>query len=198
MSLYEAEFLGTPVPVKRRSKNDIQVPVKSVKRKRASKKVELEVEVEVPKVEVEKVEIEKVEKVEIEKPKRTRKVKPKETMPELKKEEEEEEEEEEEKEDVKEEVKVNVKKGKISNAVKVEKENDDEPPAWFKAWHLNEAKRHESAKTKKERAPAPIIKKAATSVAKKQWKDGFTRDKIRMEQDSHQQRLYNMIHGKRF
>ena len=36
MSLYEAEFLGTPVPVKRRSKNDIQVPV--VKRKRASKK----------------------------------------------------------------------------------------------------------------------------------------------------------------
>ena len=194
MSLYEAEFLGTPVPVKRRSKNDIQVPV--VKRKRASKKVELEVEKEeVEKVEIE-VEKEQVEKLEIEKPKRTRKTKVKDTMPELKKEEEKEEEEEEKEEEKK--VKIKVKEEKVSKAIKVEKENDDEPPAWFKAWHLNEAKRHESSKTKKERAPAPIIKKAATSVAKKQWKDGFTRDKIRMEQDSHQQRLYNMIHGKRF
>lgn len=72
----------------------------------------------------------------------------------------------------------------------------DEPPLWFKTWHLDQAKRENSQKAKADRAPAPAIKEASQTVAAKQWSDGYTRDKIRLEQDNHQTRLYKMIHGR--
>ncbi len=91
-----------------------------------------------------------------------------------------------------------VKKPKRKKKVIIENgtQTTDEPPLWFKTWHLDQAKRENSQKAKADRAPAPVIKEAAKSVANTQWSDGYTRDKIRLEQDNHQSRLYKMIHGR--
>ncbi len=90
------------------------------------------------------------------------------------------------------------KKQKRAKKIVIENgtQTSDEPPLWFKTWHLDQAKRENAQKAKAERAPAPAVKEAAHAVANNQWSDGYTRDKIRVEQDNHQTRLYKMIHGR--
>jgi hypothetical protein len=73
----------------------------------------------------------------------------------------------------------------------------DEPPSWFKKHLLEEAKRRNDEKEKKERVPATEVKKVATESAHKKWNDGFTRDKINNEVTTHMNRLYQQIHGRR-
>jgi len=179
MGLYEAEFLGEAVPVKkvraRKTKDEPKVtavepvaPIEKVKRKRVKKVPETMPElkpVEIPTPEPTEVEESpKQEKVET--------ISPPQPPP--------------------------VEKKVLKRKAVEEKKHDEEPPAWFKTWHLNEAKRQNLAKKKDERVAITTVKKAAHSVASKQWDDGYTRDKIRHEQDNHQQRMYQMIHGKRF
>ncbi len=57
--------------------------------------------------------------------------------------------------------------------VKAKEPKDEEPPAWFKNLHLDEAKRQNSVKPKTERYAVNLIKEAASSVANKQWSNGL-------------------------
>lgn len=75
-----------------------------------------------------------------------------------------------------------------------ETRDDSAPPAWFKRYISTEAKRENAVKEKKERKPVKQVKEFAALVAEDQWRD--TGHRIREAQDSHQDRLYRMIHGR--
>jgi outer membrane biosynthesis protein TonB len=73
----------------------------------------------------------------------------------------------------------------------------DEPPAWFKAYMHDEAKRKNDDKPKKEKAAAPVVKQEAVAAATAKWSDGFTKARVNNEVDAHMSRLYNQIHSRR-
>lgn len=75
---------------------------------------------------------------------------------------------------------------------------EDEPPSWFKSYVLDEQKRRNAEKSRKEKQPSSMVKAAAHEIASQKWGDGFTRDKVKNEVDNHMSRLYSMIHGRRF
>lgn len=68
------------------------------------------------------------------------------------------------------------------------------PPKWFQSY-VEKVQKDESAKSgsKKENKE---IKAEAVEIAKKTWDDGFTRDKVEQEFQTHQHRLYSMIFSK--
>lgn len=74
----------------------------------------------------------------------------------------------------------------------------DEPPSWFKAWVLDQKKRENAEKPKKEKIKQPELKAEATVEAEAKWNDGLTRDRVRNEVDNHMGRLFRMIHGRSF
>jgi putative alpha-1,2-mannosidase len=69
------------------------------------------------------------------------------------------------------------------------------PPVWFKQYVAGVKK--EEAKVSKEKKPQRQIQEEAHQVAEHQWKDGFTRDRVRNEVDNHMSRMYHMMFGGR-
>lgn len=65
------------------------------------------------------------------------------------------------------------------------------PPVWFKQYVAGVKK--EEAKVSKDKKPQRQIQEEAHQVAEHQWKDGFTRDRVRNEVDNHMSRMYHMM-----
>lgn len=224
MPIYEAEFLGDPVPIKKsKGKKNAKVdepqePVEPPKKKRVKKeeaedippkkkKSKKVIEETTPNV-VEEPKKKRVKKaVEEEKKKPVKKVKAQEPTPSLT--------ETNSTSGAEPDVVPKKKKtrktppvqeamlpigasGKTKIAMPHLEGGPDEPPSWFKAYVLDEQKRRNAEKTKKEKQNTKAIKAEAQEIASQKWSDGFTRDKIRNEVDSHMSRLYSMIHGRRF
>lgn len=206
MPIYEASFLGDPLPIKTPRKKAApkkvaaleldDTPVSVPKRKRASPKSK-----PIPKEPVQlntpppsETSVESDEPV-LPKPKRVRKkVEKKEPT-------------QAQTETALEEVvnepstikKVNLKAIKAANKkIIVSGQVADEPPTWFKAYLHDEQKRRNADKPKKERSSAPAVKQAAEVQAAVKWSDGLTRDKVNNEVNGHMARLYNQIYGKKF
>jgi hypothetical protein len=83
-----------------------------------------------------------------------------------------------------------VKKKKVKETVK-----DGEPPAWFKKYI--EGVKTEEQKVKKDKRPVKVKKAEAQVEAKQLWDDGFTRNRVQQEVDSHMSRMYSQIFGQR-
>lgn len=73
----------------------------------------------------------------------------------------------------------------------VKKNDDNEPPSWFKQY-VSGVKREE-AKISREKKPKKQIQQEAVEVAQKNWADSFTRDRVRNEVDGHMSRMYQMM-----
>jgi hypothetical protein len=69
------------------------------------------------------------------------------------------------------------------------------PPAWFKQYVAGVKK--EESKVSNDKKPQRQIQLEANEVAEHQWKDGFTRDRVRNEVDNHMSRMYQMMFGKK-
>jgi len=80
---------------------------------------------------------------------------------------------------------------KAVKQVRKRKRDDTEPPAWFNKF-VESAKMEES-KVGGEKKAIKQVKEEAKVAAKEQWQDGFTRDRVTNEVDSHMNRLYGMI-----
>lgn len=78
---------------------------------------------------------------------------------------------------------------------KVRLEDDTTPPTWFKQYVAGVKK--EEAKVGRDKKPQKQIVQEAQEVAKHQWNDGFTRDRVRTEVDNHMSRMYHMMFGGR-
>jgi hypothetical protein len=200
MPIYEAEFLGDPTPIKpkrtkKAKKEEESTPVppptiepsdkpttKTMKRKNTQKKIEEPPAVVEPVVEEEKVE-------EPPKKKQRKQNTPPTPPPSPEK---------------KEEEPVKPKKTRQKSkplppapAVIIDGKAADEPPSWFKNYLLTEAKRRNEEKEKKERVPVSEVKKVANETAQKKWNDGLTRDRVTNEVNTHMNRLYQQIHGRK-
>jgi hypothetical protein len=202
MPIYEAEFLGEPVPIRKkktpRAKKPIPAPELEVqlvsptelkpKRVRKRKETEPESKVAVP---VQVATPPPSETAEPEKKKRIRKkVEPTPDQEKIAV------------ADVEPVKKVNKRAAtaaaKAANKkIIVEGDVADEPPSWFKAYLHEEQKRRNADKPKKERASAPAVKQAAEVQAAVKWSDGLTRDRVNNEVNGHMNRLYAQIHGRR-
>lgn len=194
MGLYEAEFLGAAKPVKKRAPKVVPVPeavqdIVPPKPKRVRKPKPAVVPETVPVVaEAAPPKKERKKKVAIATPPPSEGSSTSSEEPNISK-------KRKGKEPAVEGEEPPVKKVKKAKKIIIENgtQTTDEPPLWFKTWHLNEAKRLNSSKAKAEREHVQVVKEAAHSVAATQWSDGYTRDKIRHEQDNHQSRLYQMV-----
>lgn len=210
MPVYEADFLGPPVPIKSKKQRkpkdaapeETTPPVleKPAKKTRAKKAVVSEESVE-PVLEKKTPKRKRQEPTPSEsteggdmdkpKPKRTRPSKPQPSEQII--------------EEAKDEVindpatikKVNKlaeKKSKLSTTKKIiDGAVAEEPPSWFKAWCLDQKKRENNEKPKKEKIAQPELKKEATALANEKWSDGLTRDRVRSEVDNHMGKLYSMV-----
>ncbi len=95
--------------------------------------------------------------------------------------------------------KLALKKGAAKTSKKIiDGEAADQPPSWFKAWILEDKKRTNDMKPKKEKITQPVLKQEAVALAKEKWDDGFTRDKINNEVDGHMSRMYQQMWGRKF
>lgn len=74
------------------------------------------------------------------------------------------------------------------------KKRSANPPKWFQSYVEN-VKKVESTKAG-EKKENKEIKSEALEMAKKTWDNGFTRDKVEQEFQSHRNRLYSMIFSK--
>jgi hypothetical protein len=74
------------------------------------------------------------------------------------------------------------------------KKRSANPPKWFQSYVEN-VRKDESTKAG-EKKETKEIKTEALEMAKKTWGDGFTRDKVEQEFQSHRNRLYSMIFSK--
>lgn len=196
MPIYEADFLGKPEPIKKpRKKKEVKpepVVEEKPKRKRQPKQEATpsssSVASETPRIETEP------EQVPAPKRKRVSKPKPQPSEQLLI-------ETKEEKPNASEETikTIATKKGLQKKASKkiIDGKPTDEPPGWFKAWCLDQKKRENDEKPKKEKVSKPVLKEEATIEAKEKWNDGLTKDRVKMEVDNHMGRLYNQIYGRR-
>lgn len=94
--------------------------------------------------------------------------------------------------------KVHKKKAKalpVPPTVIIDGKSVDDPPSWFKNYLLDEAKRRNENREKKQRQPLTQVKKDATEVANQKWNDGLTRDRVNNEVTTHMNKLYQQIHG---
>lgn len=73
----------------------------------------------------------------------------------------------------------------------VEELQPSQPPAWFKQYVAGVKK--EESKVSNDKKPQKQIQLEANQVAENQWKDGFTRDRVRNEVDNHMSRMYQMM-----
>lgn len=73
----------------------------------------------------------------------------------------------------------------------------EEAPAWFKAHMHAEAKRRNDKKPKAEKITAPVLKAETEAATSAKWNDGVTKEKVTREVDSHMDRLYKQIHGRK-
>jgi hypothetical protein len=85
----------------------------------------------------------------------------------------------------------------VAPKVIIDGKGADDPPSWFKNYLLDEAKRRNEDKEKKSRVPMSEVKKDAHEKAQVKWNDGLTRDRVTNEVNSHMNRLYSQIHGRR-
>lgn len=194
MPIYEAEFLGEPVPIKKVKKPKAPKTVKAPptelaptpeskpkpirKRKAPEPKNAPAVEVQVATPPPSEASVSEAP------PKKKRVVKPKPVV-----------EEEDKPEPPK---KISKKEAaKANKKIIVSGDVADEPPSWFKAYLHEEQKRRNADKPKKERASAPAVKQAAEVQAAVKWSDGLTRDRVNNEVNGHMNRLYAQIHGRR-
>jgi len=75
------------------------------------------------------------------------------------------------------------------------KRDDSVPPLWFEKF-VESAKLEES-KISSEKKPAKQVKEEAKEVAKAQWQDGYTRDRVNAQVDNHMGKLYSMIFARK-
>lgn len=77
--------------------------------------------------------------------------------------------------------------------VRKQKQPRDEniPPAWFQKYV--EGVKQEEAKQGQTKVSKKQVEQEARETATQQWKDGFTRDRVQNEVDSHMSRMYGMI-----
>lgn len=211
MPIYEAEFLGDPTPIKtKKTKKVKDVPEVTVEEnktpveapwglnkkgqpyKRKPKDFKEDVKEEAPPVKKQKVQEPTPSESSVEeKPKRVRK--PKVEKP------AEMEEIVEESPNIEKPKKITKKDAKAANKkIIVDGEPANEPPTWFKAYLHDEAKRRNQEKSKKERMPQAAVKHEAEVKATEKWNDGLVRDRVTNEVNSHMNRLYSQIHGRRF
>jgi hypothetical protein len=86
---------------------------------------------------------------------------------------------------------------KVQLIASQQESNETQPPQWFRAYVLDEQKRRNQEKLKKERQPQTIVKEIADEVAKQEWENPTKRGMINNEVDRHMSRMYQMIHGRR-
>ena len=73
----------------------------------------------------------------------------------------------------------------------------EEAPAWFKAHMHAEAKRRNDKKQKPEKVTVPVLKAETEVAIAAKWNDGVTKEKVTKEVESHMDRLYKQIHGRK-
>jgi hypothetical protein len=197
MPIYEADFLGKPEPIKKQRVKKVKelkeekTPVEEVakpKRKRVKQEETPSASSVAASEEIQPVQEQPVP------PKRKRVAKPKPQPSEQLILETKEEKPNAEPEVIK---KAASKKGLTKKEKIIDGKAADEPPSWFKAWCLDQKKRENDEKPKKEKVSKPILKESATIEAKEKWNDGLTKDRVKMEVDNHMGRLYNQIYGRR-
>lgn len=88
---------------------------------------------------------------------------------------------------------VNERRPPAKKRIHVEEEST--PPAWFKQYVAGVKK--EESKVSNDKKPQRQIQQEANQVAENQWRDGFTRDRVRNEVDNHMSRMYHMMFGKK-
>lgn len=86
---------------------------------------------------------------------------------------------------------------KVQIIASQQESNETQPPQWFRAYVLDEQKRRNQEKLKKERQPQTVVKEIADEVAKQEWENPTKRGMINNEVDRHMSRMYQMIHGRR-
>lgn len=74
------------------------------------------------------------------------------------------------------------------------KQRTRNPPKWFQSY-VEKVQKEESIKSG-EKKETKELKSEALEMAKKTWDDGFTRDKVTQEFETHRNRLYSMIFSK--
>lgn len=74
----------------------------------------------------------------------------------------------------------------------------EEPPAWFKSYLITEETRRNADKEKRERVPIKEVKRVAEEKANFRWNDGETRTKVNNQVTDHMNKLYSQIHGRKF
>lgn len=75
------------------------------------------------------------------------------------------------------------------------KRDESVPPVWFEKF-VESAKMEES-KIAADKKPAKQVKEEAKEVAKVQWQDGYTRDRVNQQVDNHMSKLYGMIFARK-
>ena len=75
------------------------------------------------------------------------------------------------------------------------KKDPAEPPVWFTKFV--ESGKQEQNLHAAEKKPKKVVKEEAQQVAKEQWKDDHTRDRVNTELQNHAQRMFGMIFANR-
>ena len=75
------------------------------------------------------------------------------------------------------------------------KRDESVPPVWFE--RFVESAKMEESKITAEKKPVKQIKEEAKEVAKAQWQDGYTRDRVNAQVDNHMGKLYSMIFARK-
>lgn len=75
------------------------------------------------------------------------------------------------------------------------KRDESVPPVWFE--RFVESAKMEESKIATEKKPVKQIKEEAKEVAKAQWSDGYTRDRVNAQVDNHMGKLYSMIFARK-
>jgi colicin import membrane protein len=85
------------------------------------------------------------------------------------------------------------KKKKVKRVKEVKDDND--PPAWFRKYVEGVSKEKNSIT--KDKKPVKQIQEEARVVAQESWNDTHTRDRVQNEVDSHMNRMYGMMFGRK-
>lgn len=75
------------------------------------------------------------------------------------------------------------------------KRDESVPPIWFE--RFVESAKLEESKIAADKKPVKLVKEEAKEVAKAQWQDGYTRDRVNAQVDNHMGKLYSMIFARK-
>jgi hypothetical protein len=78
---------------------------------------------------------------------------------------------------------------------RVLKRDESVPPVWFE--RFVESAKLEESKITSDKKPVKQVKEEAKEVAKAQWQDGYTRDRVNAQVDNHMGKLYSMIFARK-